>query len=82
MRIYMGVQPIVFVSDALLAHQLMNVHGVKTAHRPDHIYWSMYQSRKQGLAFNDPNICWKKIRQACMYISIIYVVYNHLIMMR
>lgn len=68
MRIYMGVQPIVFISDALLAHQLLNVHGIKTANRPGNKYWRLYQSRGQGIAFNDPNVYWRKIRQVCKYV--------------
>ena len=63
MRIYMGVQPIVFISDAQLAHELLNGHGIKTANRPGHKYWRLYQSRGQGIGFNNPNVCWRRIRQ-------------------
>ncbi|KAI7881066.1 cytochrome P450 [Lichtheimia hyalospora FSU 10163] len=77
MRIYMGVQPIIFISDAQLAHELLNMHGIKTANRPGHKYWRLYQSRGQGIGFNNPNVCWRRIRQVVSkFVSQDYVLNN------
>lgn len=38
LRFYMGPKPWVIISDPDIVHELLNVHGVSTSHRPKHSY--------------------------------------------
>ncbi|KAI7881898.1 cytochrome P450 [Lichtheimia hyalospora FSU 10163] len=64
---HMGSKPWVVISDPDIAHELLNVHGVSTSHRPRHTYGTRLQSQDHGLTYIDPGSRWKKIRAASMY---------------
>ncbi|CDH49792.1 cytochrome p450 [Lichtheimia corymbifera JMRC:FSU:9682] len=64
LRFYMGPKPWVVISDPDIVHDLLNVHGVSTSHRPKHSYGTRLQSQDHGLTFIDPGSRWKKVRAA------------------
>lgn len=65
LRFYMGPKPWIVISDPDMVHELLNVHGVSTSHRPKHSYGTRLQSQDHGLTFIDPGSRWKKVRAAC-----------------
>ncbi|CDS04181.1 hypothetical protein LRAMOSA07136 [Lichtheimia ramosa] len=60
----MGSKPWIVISDPDMAHELLNVHGISTSHRPKHSYGTRLQSQDHGLTFIDPGSRWKKTRAA------------------
>ncbi|KAI9491715.1 cytochrome P450 [Zychaea mexicana] len=67
MRIYMGVQPWVMISDPLIAHEIFMTKGSITSGRPFQLYTHNYYSINQrGVAFPNPGKRWKKTRTAAL----------------
>lgn len=67
----MGSKPWIVISDPDMAHELLNVHGISTSHRPKHSYGTRLQSQDHGLTFIDPGSRWKKTRAACEYLLLL-----------
>lgn len=62
-RYNMGSQPWLIISDADMAHELLNTHGVATSHRANHTYGNAFDVAQYGITFHDPvGSRWKRMR--------------------
>ncbi|KAI8883843.1 cytochrome P450 [Backusella circina FSU 941] len=67
MRVKMGVQEWVFISDPQLAHQVFTLNGTSSSGRPFRTFSTKYYSHGgQGIVFSDVNKTWKEARAAVL----------------
>ncbi|KAI9245377.1 cytochrome P450 [Phascolomyces articulosus] len=67
MKIYMGVQEWVMISDPLIAHEIFMTKGSVTSGRPYQLYThEHYSIHQRGVAFPNPGKQWKKTRTAAL----------------
>lgn len=64
-RYNMGSQPWLVISDAEIAHELLNTHGLVTSHRAKHTYGNVFDVAQYGVTFHDPvGSRWNRMRAA------------------
>ncbi|KAG2228138.1 hypothetical protein INT45_009184 [Circinella minor] len=67
MKVYMGVQEWIMISDPLMAHEIFMTKGSVTSGRPFQLYTHQYYSINQrGVAFPNPDKRWKNARTATL----------------
>ncbi|KAI9026497.1 cytochrome P450 [Phycomyces nitens] len=68
-RLNMGAQPWILISDPYLAHELFVKNGINTSdrHKHSYAYW-MYSKGGKGIIFNNPGKKWKSTRSAALSI--------------
>ncbi|KAI8150053.1 cytochrome P450 [Fennellomyces sp. T-0311] len=66
-RIFMGVQSWIMVSDPLMAHEIFMTKGSITSGRPFQLYTHKYYSiHQRGVVFPNPDKRWKQTRTATL----------------
>ncbi|KAL0077090.1 hypothetical protein J3Q64DRAFT_1678914 [Phycomyces blakesleeanus] len=69
LHLYMGIQHWIFVSDPVIAHELMTRHGSVTSDRSNHTFaFEMFSKNGSGISFNKYGKKWKDSRSAVLSI--------------